>query len=50
MFHGRHLFHRETVPASACPRSGQARRLFAATSMVEQEPCRARMGAPANAG
>ena len=45
MFHGRHLFRRETAPALRCPRLGHARRLFAATSSVEQGACRRRRAA-----
>ena len=47
MFHGRHLFRRETAPASCCPRLGHPRRLFAAMSWAEQMPCRGRARRPA---
>jgi hypothetical protein len=49
MFHGRHLFRRETAPASCCPRSGQTRRLIAATSQAEQGACRERRRAAGHA-
>jgi hypothetical protein len=49
MFHGRHLFRRETAPAFIVPGWDNPRRLFAATSLVEQAPCRGRIGRPAHA-
>jgi hypothetical protein len=49
MFHGRHLFRRETAPAFSVPDWDIRAGFFAATSLVEQTPCRGRVRQRASA-